>query len=229
MISTKCISKIYGESSEGMMFALKDISITIDDGEVVVILGHSGAGKTTLINVLSALDTPTIGSIIYDNVNITNLKGAKLTQFRKESIGFVFQQFHLVPMLTVYENIEVAANLARVKRNQVLELIERVNLVGKEKKYPFQLSGGEQQRVAIARALVKKPKVLFCDEPTGALDEESGNKVLTLIGELNAAYKLTVVMVTHNPIIGKMADHMITMKNGMVMTNNKKKAAIPLI
>jgi putative ABC transport system ATP-binding protein len=212
-----------------MMFALKDISITIEDGEVVVILGHSGAGKTTLINVLSALDTPTIGSIIYDNVNITNLKGAKLTQFRKESIGFVFQQFHLVPMLTVYENIEVAANLARVKRNQVLELIERVNLVGKEKKYPFQLSGGEQQRVAIARALVKKPKVLFCDEPTGALDEESGNKVLTLIGELNAAYKLTVVMVTHNPIIGKMADHMITMKNGMIMTNNKKKAAIPLI
>ncbi|MCL1791204.1 MAG: ABC transporter ATP-binding protein [Peptococcaceae bacterium] len=229
MIRTKCISKIYGESNESMMYALKDVSITIEDGEVAVILGHSGAGKTTLINVLSALDMPTIGQIIYDDLNITNLKGPQLTKFRRESIGFVFQQFHLVPMLTAYENIEVAANLVKAKRHHIYELIERVNLVGKEGKYPFQLSGGEQQRVAIARALAKKPKVLFCDEPTGALDEENGNKVLTLIGELNAAYKLTIVMVTHNPIIGKMADRMITMKNGMVVTNSKRKATIPLV
>jgi putative ABC transport system ATP-binding protein len=225
MITVKGVSKIFGESVASKMYALKDVGLTIHDGELVVILGHSGAGKTTLINVLSTLDTPTMGSIEYDGKDITNLRGGKLTKFRKEMIGFIFQEFHLLPMLTAYENIEIAASLVQAKRRHIDELFERMYLGGKENHYPFQLSGGEQQRVAIARALVKRPKVLFCDEPTGALDEHNGNVVLSLINELNKNYGMTVVMVTHNAIIGSLAHRMITMKNGTVLTNNTRQVA----
>ncbi|MCL1918503.1 MAG: ABC transporter ATP-binding protein [Peptococcaceae bacterium] len=226
MISVKGVSKIFGESAANKMYALKDIDLTINAGEFVVVLGHSGAGKTTLINILSALDTPTMGTVEYDGLNITKLKGGKLTKFRKENVGFIFQQFYLVPVLTAYENIEIAANMSKATKHQIHELLARMHLTHKANDYPFQLSGGEQQRVAVARALAKKPQVLFCDEPTGALDEENGRIVMSLINGMNKQYGLTVVIVTHNPMLGSMADRIITMKNGMILTNNVRKVAV---
>jgi len=226
MITARGVSKIFGESATSKMYAIRDIDLTIHDGEFVVILGHSGAGKTTLINVLSALDSPTMGSIEYNGVNITKLRGGKLTKFRKENVGFIFQQFYLVPLLTAFENIEIAASMCNATKQQVHELLARMHLTGKENDYPFQLSGGEQQRVAVARALAKRPQVLFCDEPTGALDEENGRIVMSLINGMNKQYGLTVVIVTHNPMIGSMADRIITMRNGRILTNNTRRAAV---
>jgi putative ABC transport system ATP-binding protein len=224
VIRANRLSKVFGETNENLVYANKDVNLTVNDGELVVILGHSGAGKTTLINMLSTLDTPTTGTIEYDYFDISKLKGKKLTKFRLQNIGFIFQQYHLIPNLTVFENIEVVANLAKTKREDIRELIESVNLCGKEKKFPYQLSGGEQQRVAIARALVKKPKVLFCDEPTGSLDEENGNKILNIINHLNINYGVTVILVSHNPAMGKIASRVVTMNNGMVLSNNIRKA-----
>lgn len=223
MIVANCVSKVFGETAESSIYAIKDISLTIYNGELVVILGHSGAGKTTLINVLSTLDLPTSGKIVFNDVDLAKLKGKRLTRFRRENIGYIFQQFHLISTLNVYENIEVAANLARADKHDIYKMISSVNLEGKEKKYPYQLSGGEQQRVAIARALIKKPKVLFCDEPTGALDEDNGRNVLSLIAEIKEAFNVTVIIVSHNPVIAKMADRMITMNNGEILTNNVKR------
>ncbi|MCL1918564.1 MAG: ABC transporter ATP-binding protein [Peptococcaceae bacterium] len=228
MITARGVSKIFGESATSKRYGLRDINLDIKAGEFVVILGHSGAGKTTLINILSALDSPTMGSIEYDETNITKLRGRKLTKFRKEYIGFVFQQFHLVETLTTYENIEFAARMSKATKHQIRELLARMGLSSKENDYPFQLSGGEQQRVAVARALAKKPKVLFCDEPTGALDEENGKMVLSLINGMNKQYGLTVVIVTHNPMIASMANRIITMKNGSIITNHVKRAQLDI-
>ena len=221
MIRTIDLTKIYGETDESKIYANRNINLELTTGEIVVILGQSGSGKTTLMNLLSSLEKPTSGKILYDDIDITKLSGHRLTKFRKENIGFIFQQYYLIPMLTVFENVEICANLVHAGKNYVSKLIDSVGLKGKEKKYPFQLSGGEQQRVAIARALAKKPSVLFCDEPTGALDEDNSKKVLQLISDIQNEYGITLVIVTHNPLIANMADRIIEMNSGMIVSTKE--------
>lgn len=226
MIETIDLCKVFGESDENKFYANKNINLKVNDKELLVILGPSGSGKSTFMNLLSTLEKPTSGKILYDGKDISKLKGGNLTKFRKEEIGFIFQQYYLVSMLTVYENIEIAAQLANKDENFIKNIIEEVGLQGKEDKYPFQLSGGEQQRAAIARAIVKTPKVLFCDEPTGALDEENSKKILKLICKIQNQYGITVIMVTHNPIIADVADRVIHMNSGRIVSdklNEKKK------
>lgn len=223
MIEIIDLCKVFGESDESKFYANKDINLKINDNELLVILGPSGSGKSTFMNLLSTLEKPTSGRILYDGKDISKLKGSKLTKFRKEEIGFIFQQYHLVPMLTVYENIEITAKLANKDKNFINNLIEEVGLKGKENKYPFQLSGGEQQRVAIARAIAKTPKVLFCDEPTGALDEENSKKILKLICKVQKEYGITIIMVTHNPLFADLADRVIQMNSSRIISDKLNK------
>ena len=193
MIKVKDIKKTYG-SNEIKIEVLKGINLQINDGDYTVILGASGSGKSTLLNCLSGLERADNGSIEYDDVDITKLSDKALTKFRKNNIGFIFQQYYLLPNMTVEKNIRMGADLA--ENNDYKEIIKAVRLEDKIKKYPSELSGGEQQRVSIARALAKKPRVLFLDEPTGALDEMTGRQVLDYICKLHKEYGFTVIMVT---------------------------------
>ena len=214
MINVKDIHKFYGEG-ESRSEILKGISLSIQDNDYVVILGASGSGKSTLLNILSGLEHPDSGEISYDNNVITDLSDDELTSFRKENIGFIFQQYYLLPNLSVDKNVKMGADLAGNK--QYKEIIEAVGLGNKLKKYPHELSGGEQQRVSVARALAKNPKVLYLDEPTGALDEETGRLVLDYIGALQKKLGFTVVMVTHNANIAEMAKTVIKMNSGKIV------------
>lgn len=213
MIELKDIKKTYGKG-ESRTEVLKDISVSIRDHSYTVILGASGSGKSTLLNVASGLERPDGGAVLYDQRDITILTEEELTTFRKENIGFIFQQYYLLPNMNVDKNVKMGADLAG--NREYRELIEAMGLGGKLDKYPGQLSGGEQQRVSVARALAKKPKVLFLDEPTGALDEETGRQVLDYIGRLHQEQGFTVVMVTHNRNISEMADTVITMNSGRI-------------
>lgn len=213
MINAKGITKSYG-IGESRFEVLKDISLKIDDGDFVVILGASGSGKTTLLNVISGLEYPDGGAVFYGDTEITKLCDDKLTEFRKENIGFIFQQYYLLLNMNVEKNVKMGADLAGNKDYK--EIIEAVGLGEEMYKYPSKLSGGEQQRAAIARALAKKPKVLFLDEPTGALDEQTGRQVLDLICKLKAQYNFTIVMVTHNINIAQMAKTVIKMNSGKI-------------
>lgn len=220
MISARGLSKVFEDSTKNKIYAIKDINLEIQDGEFIGVFGHPGAGKTTLIGMLSGLHTPTTGVVEYDNMNISTLRGQSFTKFRQENIGVIFRQFYLAPMLTVYENIEMAANLVKASKEYIHEMIEKVDLVGKEDKYPDQLSHDEQQRVAVARALIKRPRVLFCDEPTGSLDEEAGHGILNLINELTS--QVIVFVATHkqdDPVLCSLADRVMTMRNGMIDTD----------
>lgn len=211
--------KLYDESVE----ALSDISLNIEEGKVVVILGPSGSGKSTLLNVLSGIDNEYSGNIyFYDNkINLYNDK--EHTKYRKDYLGFVFQTYNLIPNLTVKENIEFGHNLSNNPFN-LSEIIDLVGLSNMQNRFPYQLSGGQMQRVAIARALVKNPKVLFCDEPTGALDEKIGKKILKVLQDINNKYKTTIIIVTHNPSIANIANTVIKMNSGKIvdLINNKK-------
>lgn len=213
MIELKDIRKSYGRG-ESRAEVLKGISITVRDHSFTVILGASGSGKSTLLNVASGLERPDGGEVLYDQRDIATLTEEELTTFRRENIGFIFQQYYLLPNMSVDKNVKMGADLAGNKEYR--ELIEAMGLGGKLDKYPGQLSGGEQQRVSVARALAKKPKVLFLDEPTGALDEETGRQVLDYIGRLHREQGFTVVMVTHNRNISEMADTVITMNSGRI-------------
>lgn len=203
--------------------ALDDVSFTIKEGEIVVILGPSGSGKSTMLNLLSGIDTPSKGHIFFKENRIDQLKTVELTQYRADNLGFIFQSYNLIPSLTVKENIELGKELA-FKPLSVKTLMEQVELTSHANKYPYQLSGGQMQRVAIARALVKNPNVLFCDEPTGALDEETGKKVLDILQQMNQTYHTTMIIVTHNPSIADMAHTVIRMNSGKIveMKHNKK-------
>lgn len=214
MIQVENITKSYG-SKENRQRILKGISLNIEDGEFVVILGASGSGKSTLLNVISGLEQPDGGKISYDERDITCLTDTALTEFRKENVGFIFQQYYLLPNLNVEKNVKMGADLA--ENPDYRKVIEAVGLGEKLHKYPNELSGGEQQRVSVARALAKKPKVLFLDEPTGALDEETGRLVLDYICKLQKEYHFTVVMVTHNLNIADMADTVIKMNSGKIL------------
>lgn len=225
MIELKNVIKFYG-NGESRFQVLKDISLTIGDGDFAVILGASGSGKSTLLNVMSGLERPESGQILYQGEDITALSDSELTAFRKKNISFIFQQYYLLPHMNVAKNVKMGADLAGNKDYQ--DIIEAVGLQDKLHKYPHELSGGEQQRAAIARALAKKPKFLFLDEPTGALDEATGRLVLDYISALQKEYHFTMVMVTHNLNIAEMAGTVIKMNSGSISdirTNKMQKTA----
>lgn len=225
MINAKDIIKSYG-NGESRFQVLKNISLDIEDHDFVVILGASGSGKSTFLNVISGLERPDSGNVFYDGKDITEFSDHEATSFRKENVGFIFQQYYLLPNLNVDKNVKMGADLADNKNYKTV--IEAVGLGEKLHKYPSELSGGEQQRVSIARALAKKPSVLFLDEPTGALDEQTGRQVLDYICKLQKEYNFTIILVTHNLNIAEMANTVIKMNSGKISeiyTNRTKKTA----
>lgn len=216
MIEIENITKSYGNAKNHFQ-VLKGITLTIEDGDFVVILGASGSGKSTLLHVISGLEKIDGGSVSYDGLDITKLSDQQLSAFRKENVGFIFQQYYLLPHMDVEKNVKMGADL--VNNHKYQEVIEAVGLKAKLHQYPSELSGGEQQRVAVARALAKQPKVLFLDEPTGALDEQTGRQLLDYIGKLQKTYGFTMIMVTHNRNIAEMANTIIEMKSGTVTSS----------
>lgn len=220
MITAKNIKKKYNDQE-----VLRGIDLKIDKNEFVVILGASGSGKSTLLNILSGLEKSDSGEVIYDNESISDYSEKQLTKFRKDKIGFVFQQYYLLNNLTVEQNVKVGANLANNK--EYVDIIKELGLDDKLSKYPNELSGGEQQRVSIARALAKKPTVLFLDEPTGALDEETGRKILEYLLKLKDKSHFTMIMVTYNENIAELANKIIHVGSGRITSiveNHKPKS-----
>ena len=213
-IEFKDVKKIY-KMGEVEIEALSGVNFSIKKGEFVVVAGASGAGKSTILNILGGMDTPTSGEIFVDNAEISKYSQKELTTYRRYDIGFVFQFYNLVQNLTVVENVELATEICKNPLN-VMETIEAVGLKERKDNFPAQLSGGEQQRVAIARALAKNPKLLLCDEPTGALDYNTGKAVLKLLQDTCRKYKMTVVVITHNLALTPMGDKVIKDKNGKV-------------
>ena len=222
--SLKDVKKIFKSSSE-ITHALDGITFDIKKGEIVVILGPSGSGKSTMLNVLSGIDIPTSGQILYNNVRIDKMNDKELTDYRKENLGFIFQSYNLIPNLTIYENVELGSHLSKDSLN-INDILDIVGLLEMKNKFPYQLSGGQMQRVAIARAISKNPKVLFCDEPTGALDEKTGKQTLKLIQDINKKYLTTVIIVTHNPSISKIGNVCIKMNSGKVVSVNRNETIV---
>ena len=208
------ITKVY-KMGEVEIRAADGINFSIDKGEFVVIVGPSGAGKTTVLNILGGMDTATSGTLLVDGEEITSYNSRKLTEYRREDIGFVFQFYNLVPNLTALENVELALQICRDPLD-AKEVLEDVGLGDRLNNFPAQLSGGEQQRVSIARALAKNPKLLLCDEPTGALDYNTGKSILKLLQNMCRERGMTVIVITHNQAIAPMADRLIHLKNGQV-------------
>ncbi|MDE7163720.1 MAG: ABC transporter ATP-binding protein [Clostridia bacterium] len=221
MIKIENIKKSYG-TADNRQQVLKGIDLTVNDGEFVVILGASGSGKSTLMNIVSGLERPDEGKIFYDDREITALNDKQLTAFRRDEVGFVFQQYYLLPDMTVDKNVRMGADLA--KNKDYRGIIEAIGLKDKLHKYPRQLSGGEQQRVAVARALAKLPKVLFMDEPTGALDEQTGRQLLDYVLNLKKESGFTLIMVTHNANIAETAETIVKLNSGVVVEVCKNKS-----
>lgn len=213
-IEFKNVDKIY-KMGEVEIKALKDTTFEIEKGELVCILGPSGAGKTTCLNILGGMDTLTNGKVIVDGVRIDKLKEKDLIKYRRNDIGFVFQFYNLVQNLTALENVELATQICKNPLNPS-EVLEAVGLEERKNNFPSQLSGGEQQRVAIARALAKNPKLLLCDEPTGALDYNTGKAILKLLQDTCRERNMTVIIITHNLALTPMGDKVIKVKNGMI-------------
>ena len=213
-IEFKNVNKIY-KMGEIEINALRDTSFEIEKGELVCILGPSGAGKTTCLNILGGMDRLTSGSVIVDNVRIDKLNEKELIRYRRNDIGFVFQFYNLIQNMTVIENVELATQLCKNSLNPN-EILNKVGLKMRTNNFPAQLSGGEQQRVAIARAICKNPKLLLCDEPTGALDYQTGKQILKLLQDTCRNEKMTIIIITHNSAISPMADKIIKFKNGSV-------------
>lgn len=197
------------------IYANNGVNFKVNKGEFTVIVGASGAGKTTILNMLGGMDTPTSGTILVDGHNIATYDDKQLTDYRRDDIGFVFQFYNLVQNLTALENVELASQISKDPLNS-LDILERVGLGGRKDNFPAQLSGGEQQRVAIARAIAKNPKLLLCDEPTGALDYQTGKSILGLLRSMCNNYGMTVIVITHNSALAPMADQVIHLKNGKV-------------
>ena len=197
------------------IYANNGVNFKVNKGEFTVIVGASGAGKTTILNMLGGMDTPTSGTILVDGHNIATYDDKQLTDYRRDDIGFVFQFYNLVQNLTALENVELASQISKDPLNS-LDILERVGLGGRKDNFPAQLSGDEQQRVAIARAIAKNPKLLLCDEPTGALDYQTGKSILGLLRSMCDNYGMTVIVITHNSALAPMADQVIHLKNGKV-------------
>jgi len=217
MITVENLCKTYG-SGEGAVNALRNADLTIKDGELVAIVGKSGSGKSTLLNLLGGLDTANSGRVLYNDLDITKMNEAALAEFRLRKIGFVFQFYDLLPELTAEENILLPAQLAKNKSADISALAERLGLTDRLKHYPSQLSGGQQQRAAIARALINNPDVLLCDEPTGNLDQKTGDDVMELLLQLNKTEKRTIVIVTHNPEIAARCERIIEISDGTLIS-----------
>lgn len=214
MIGIENVRKAYG-AGDSKTDILKGVSLEVGDGDFAVILGPSGSGKSTLLNVASGLERPDSGNVFYNGENIARLSDKQLTEFRRKNIGFIFQQYYLLPNLNVDKNVRMGAELAH--NGDYAEIINALGLSEKRGRYPHELSGGEQQRVSAARALAKKPAALFLDEPTGALDEETGRLVLDYIGRLQRELGFTIIMVTHNANIAEMAKTVIRMNSGKIV------------
>jgi putative ABC transport system ATP-binding protein len=214
IIEFKNVTKKYNVG-EVEINALIGVSFSVEEGEFVVVQGASGAGKTTILNILGGMDGATSGEIIVNGENIERYNDRALTKYRRENIGFVFQFYNLISNLTALENVEFAAEVSENHLN-ASDVLEQVGLLDRARNFPTQLSGGEQQRVAIARAVAKNPLLLLCDEPTGALDDMTGKMVLSLLQQVNHDYKKTVVLITHNSLIAPMADKVIRVKSGKI-------------
>lgn len=214
IIKFENISKIY-TTGLNQLKALDDVSFSLEEGKFIAILGPSGAGKSTLLNLLGGLDSPTEGKILFEGKDISNLTNDELAEYRASKVGFIFQSYNLIPTLTIKENIMLVNEIVK---NPFLseDVLKEVGLLEHKNKFPTELSGGEQQRVSIARAIAKNPKVLLCDEPTGALDSETGVKILKLLLTMAKNYQKTIVIVTHNQSIAKMADIVIRVRNGKI-------------
>ncbi len=220
------VAKIY--DTEGVqVHALRDVSFTIGQGEVCVIVGQSGAGKTTLLNILGGMDTLTNGKVLLGESEISAYNKRQLTRYRREDVGFVFQFYNLIPNLTALENVEMATELSKTPFSAE-KVLEDVGLAERIHNFPAQLSGGEQQRVAIARALAKNPRLLLCDEPTGALDYATGKQVLKILQDLSREKGMTVVIITHNSALTEMADRVVKIKSGSVSSVRLNETAKPI-
>lgn len=220
------VNKIY-QSGDVKVHALKDASFQIEQGEICVIVGQSGAGKTTLLNILGGMDTLTDGKIFLDGVEVSAFKKKELANYRRNDIGFVFQFYNLIPNLTALENVEIASQLCKEPLDPAT-ILEEVGLEERMNNFPAQLSGGEQQRVAIARALAKNPKLLLCDEPTGALDYQTGKAILKLLQDASRKNGMTVLIITHNSALTAMADRVIRVKSGTIAEVQKNQKIVPV-
>lgn len=220
------VSKVY-TMGEVKINALRDASFSIDKGEICVIVGPSGAGKTTLLNILGGMDTLTTGRAVVDERDISGYTDKELIGYRRYDVGFVFQFYNLIQNLTALENVEMATQICK-KPLDSMEMLKQVGLEERAGNFPAQLSGGEQQRVSIARALAKNPKLLLCDEPTGALDYVTGKQILKLLQDTSRQTGMTVVIVTHNSALTAMADRVIKVKNGTVVKEYKNETVTPV-
>lgn len=222
IVSFKNVTRVY-TAGEHELKALDNVSFDLDEGKFVVILGPSGAGKSTLLNLLGGLDSPTEGTITVNGRDISSLSNNELADYRASTVGFVFQFYNLLPTLTVYENVALVKDISENAIDPA-KMISEVGLSDHLNNFPSELSGGEQQRVSIARALAKNPKILLCDEPTGALDSETGVVVLKLLLSMARNYGKTIVIVTHNQNIAKMADVIIRVKNGKIKSLTEQES-----
>jgi len=214
LFEVEYLAKVY-QMGEVQVHALRDISLNVQPGELLVILGQSGCGKSTLLNIMGGIDTATSGTVTFKGADLAGLSEGELTRYRRDNIGFVFQFYNLIPNLTAAENVEMATEISA----DPMDAIEALKLVGLDDRadhFPSQLSGGQQQRVAIARAVAKRPEILLCDEPTGALDYETGKTVLHVLRDVNKSTGTTVILITHNAAIAGMADRVIHMQDGHV-------------
>lgn len=218
IIEIKDLVKAYAQGEE-KIYALNHLSLDVEEGEFLVILGPSGSGKSTLLNMLGGLDNPTTGSVMVDGCDIAQYSERQIAGYRRDIIGFVFQSYNLLPVLTVRENIEMPLLIAekKINREYLMELMDNLEITELENRLPSQISGGQQQRVAIARALANNPRIILADEPTGNLDSDISQKVMELLSDICKKYHKTIIMITHNEELAKMADRVIRLKNGKIV------------